>query len=174
MRAGLIIARDGSDIEHENKYDSRLTKLTLDPDADPVHFDVITLSGGTKWTISPSDTTLHEEALFRVKHNLPFKPQFSAYFYTVGLTSTLVSQALKGMYAINQSLMVFNAVSLGDEWVEADADNQYFYIYHRARATGYGTDPWTTEGSNFTYRIRYFIFNQPGYMYVDGDTQRAQ
>lgn len=174
MKAGLLIARDGSDIEHENKYDSRLTKLTVDPDAVPTHFDVITLSGGTKWTISVGNTALYEEVLLRVKHNLPFKPQFSAYFYTTQLNSTLMSQSLKAMYTINQSLMVFNAISLGDEWVEAEADNQYFYIYHRARGTGYGVDPWVTEGSNYQFRIRYFIFNQPGYMYVDGDTQRAQ
>lgn len=174
MKYGLIIAADGSDIDHENKYDSRRTKLTLDPDADPAHFDVITLSGGTKWTISPTNTTLYQETLFRIKHNLPFKPQFSAYFLVTELNSLIMSQGLKGLYSINQALMVFNAVSLGEEWLEADADNQYFYIYHKAKASGYGMDPWTTEGSNYQFRIRYFVFNQPGYMFVDGDTQRAQ
>lgn len=174
MKSGLIIAADGSDIDHENKYDSRRTKLTLDPDADPAHFDVININGGTKWTIPATDTTLYQETLVRIKHNLPFKPQFIAYFYVTDIKSALMSNSLHALYSINQVFMVFNAINLGEEWLEADADNQYFYIYHKANAFGYGSAPWVTEGSNYQFRIRYFIFNQPGYMYIDGDTQRAQ
>ena len=176
MRAGLIIAADGSDISHDTKYDSRRKKLTVDPDADPKHFDVISLSGGTKWTISDSNRALFEEVLFKVKHNLPFNPQTLAFFYPTSIASDLFVTSVENQYSTNTALMMFNASILGEEWLEAEADNQYFYIYHRALRTddATGAGPWTTEGSNFTYRIRYFIFNQPGYMYVDGDTQRAQ
>lgn len=174
MTSGLIIAAEGSDIDHETKYDSRRTKLTVDPDANPAHFALITLGGGTQWTIPATDTTLYQETLLRIKHNLPFKPQFEAYFLVSELVSTLMSPDTKGMYSINKALMAYNVFPLGEEWLEADADNQYFYIYHRARATGHGSSPWTTEGSNYKFRVRYFIFNQPGYTYVDGDTQRAQ
>lgn len=165
MNAGLIIANTGSDISHDRIYDSRLKKLTVDPEPREKHFDVIELSGGTKWTISNSDTTIHEETLLRIKHNFPFEPQYVAYFLPIvnpygGLFLT--------SYSINQALMVFNAVGVGAEWLEASADTQYFYIKHKAQRDGLGSGNYTFYGSDFTFRIRYFIFNQPGYLLTGG------
>lgn len=168
QRIGLIIAGDSNSLKNDTVYSSQRPKLTVDPDAEPAHFDLLEdFSGGTKFSIADADTTIHEEVLLRIKHNLPFKPHIQAYFYPTTVPSGAPATARQ--YSMNMQLMLYNAIALGDEWVEAEADETYFYIMHRAVRFGFGgPDPYVFYGSDFKFRIRYFIFNQPSFLIDDG------
>jgi hypothetical protein len=166
-RVGLIIAGDSNSLKNDTVYSSQRSKLTVDPDAEPAHFDLLeNFSGGTKFSIADTDETVHEEILFQVRHNLPFKPQIQAYFYPTSVPSG--APAPQAQYSMNMQLMLYNAIALGDEWIEADADETYFYIKHKAQRFNFGgPNPYVFYGSDFQFRIRYFIFNQPSYL-IDG------
>ncbi len=166
---GLIIAGDSRSMRNEKIYDSQRSKLTVDPDAVPAHFNLLEpVSGGSKWTVYDADLRVYEEDIITpIKHNLPFTPMFLAYFYPV--TTPIGGPAASRQYSMNQQLMLFNAIGLGEEWVEATADETYFYIKHKAQRFGFGggPDPYTFYGSDYQFRIRYFIFNQPTFL-IDG------
>ena len=174
-RAGIIIGTDGSSIEHDTIWDSRLTKLTVNPDADPPHFDLIPdLPGGTAFSIPSNDTIPRTEILFKVKHNLPFKPDCLAFFYPIKVPSSFNSNLV--LYSQNRLWMIVNAIGMGIEYVWAEADTQYFYIKHLAQsdgtfASGHDTDPKVFFGNAFHFRVRYFIFNQPSHIIDGGEVQ---
>lgn len=159
---GLIIAGESRTLDNDTIYNSRRKKLTVDPEMTPPHFDLLqNFSGGTKWTMQPGDEK--EEILLRVPHNMPFKPMFYAYFLqtaTGGQSSPFAQQ-----YSTNISLMLFNAAGVGEEDLYADADEENFYIKHRAISTD--SVAHTALGSDFSFTIRYFIFNQPTFL-LDG------
>lgn len=165
---GLRIAGDSRSMRNETIYDSQRSKLTVDPDAVPAHFDLLEpVSGGSKWSVADTDERLYEEVLVQIKHNLPFKPMYQAYFYPVTVPSG--APAASRQYSMNMQLMLFNAIALGEEWVEADADETYFYIKHKAQRFNFGgPNPYVFYGSDFQFRIRYFIFNQPAFLIDDG------
>lgn len=166
-RVGLIIAGESKSLKNDTVYNSQRSKLTVDPDAEPAHFDLLEdFSGGTKFSIADADLSLHEEDLLKIKHGLPFKPQIQVYFYptTVPAGASVTAR----QYSMNMQFMTYNAIVLGDEWMEADADETYFYIKHKAQRYGWGgPDPHVFYGSDFKFRIRYFIFNQPSFL-IDG------
>lgn len=164
---GLKIAGESRSMRNETIYDSQRSKLTVDPDASPAHFDLLEpVSGGSKWSVADTDERLYEEVLVQIKHNLPFKPMFLAYFYPT--SAPIGSVANTRQYSVNMALMLFNAISLGEEWLEADADETYFYIKHKAQRFNFGgPNPYVFYGSDFQFRIRYFIFNQPSFL-IDG------
>jgi hypothetical protein len=164
---GLKIAGDSRSMRNETIYDSQRSKLTVDPDATPAHFDLLEpFGGGTKWSVADTDVRLYEEVLLQIKHNLPFKPMFLAYFYPV--TTPVGGTAASRQYSVNKQLMLFNAISLGQEEIYADADETYFYIKHQAQRFNFGgPNPYVFYGSDYQFRIRYFIFNQPSFL-IDG------
>lgn len=150
-RAGLIIAGRSGSFKSETIYNSNLSKLTVDPDIDPPHLDIIdNLSGGTKWVIPSGDGVLREETLLRIKHNMPFIPQVQAY-----LRSTVSKQ-----YGTNSYLMVYNLAD-NTEWVDVETDEEWVYIIHRAQRDLSASGSWTASGSDITLIVRYFIFNRP-------------
>ena len=164
---GLLIAGKAGSMDRDQIYDSRKPKLTLDPAPTPPHFDLLQdFKGGTKFTL-PDAQVSQEEILFQIKHGLPFTPMFAVYF-----TQTKTPpdrRALLSQYSINMSLMLYNAIALGEEWVYADADETYFYIKHKAERFGYGDgSSYTFLGSDFEFRIRYMIFNRPTYLLPGG------
>lgn len=166
---GLVIASESGSMERDQIYDSRKPKLTLDPKPNPPHFDVLeNFPAGTKFVIDNADTTVHEEILFQVRHGLPFTPMFAAFLYPTSMPAERRAANGSAQYSINLALMLFNAIGLGEEAIYADADETYFYIKHKAQRFGYG-DPgnYTFYGSDFQYRIRYMIFNQPTFL-IDG------
>ena len=166
-RVGLIIASEAGSMERDQIYDSRKPKLTLDPKPNPPHFDVLqNFSAGSKWTM-PDAAGVNEEVLFKVKHGLPFKPMYAAFFYPTSVPAARKSNS-PSQYSINLALMLYNAFGLGEESLYADADETYFYIKHKAERFGGGDGTsYTFYGSDFQYRIRYMIFNQPSFL-IDG------
>lgn len=167
-KIGLKIAGESRSMRNETIYNSQLSKLTVDPDAVPAHFDLLEpVGGGSKWSVADTDERLYvEDVITPIKHNLPFTPMFLAYFYPV--TAPTGSVANTRQYSVNMALMLFNAISLGEEWLEAEADDTYFYIKHKAQRFNFGgPNPYVFYGSDFQFRVRYFIFNQPTFL-IDG------
>lgn len=164
MRSGLVIANADGNLRQHQIYDTRKKKLTVDVNIEPPHLNIIeSLSGGTKFSVAAADTSLKEETLLTIPHQLGFKPMFLVYFYPTK-TPDLFSGSLR-QYSINMAFMLYNAIALGDEWLEADADNINLYIKHKAIRFGFGgPDPYVFYGSDYTYRIRYMIFNVPSYL----------
>lgn len=163
---GLVIAGEDGSIEKNQLYDSRKSKLTIDSKPNPPHFDVLeNFSGGTKWTL-PNVEVSKEETLFRLEHNFPFTPMFVCFFFPTSVPVDVTSG--RNQYSINLSLMLFNRITLGEERILAKVDDTYFYIKHTAERYGFG-DPGdhTFYGSDYQYRIRYMIFNQPTFI-IDG------
>lgn len=169
QRYGLVIASEEGSLTRNQLYDSNKPKLTMDPKPNPPHFDLIdNLPAGTRWTLANEDVS-KEEVLFQVKHNLPFTPMFISYFYPVVVPEDRQSGVAR-QYSINQALMLFNAVGLGEERLYADADDTYFYIKHKAQRWGWsgGVANYTFYGNQFEYRVRYMIFNQPTFILEGG------
>lgn len=167
---GLVIANESGDLENNQIYDSRKAKLTLDPKPEPPHFDVLTDFGaGTKFVIDNADTAIRTEVLFQIEHGLPFTPMYSAFFLATTTPPDYVGR--KDLYSLNKALILYNAIGLGEEMIYAEADETYFYIKHAAQRFGYG-DPgnYTFFGSDFKFRIRYMIFNQPTFLIPGGIT----
>lgn len=166
---GLIIAGENGSLSRNQLYDSRKPKLTLDPKPNPPHFDVLeNFPAGTKWTM-PNVEATNEEILFQVKHGLPFTPMFAAFFYPTSMPAERRAANGSAQYSINLALMLFNAIDLGQERIWAEADEDYFYIKHSASRYGYGdATNYTFYGSDFQYRIRYMIFNQPTFIIEGG------
>jgi hypothetical protein len=166
---GLIIAGQSRRLDNDTIYNSRRKKLTVDPESVPPHFDLLeNFSGGTKWVV-PTDE-YREEILLQIPHNMPFKPMFYAYFLQTSFPGGSAGP-FAAQYSTNISLMLFNAVGLGQEELFADADEDNFYIKHRFQSTtgfGGGGDA-TAYGDDYKFTIRYFIFNQPSFLFEGGE-----
>lgn len=162
MRAGIIIAKDDGNLRQHQLYDSRKAKLTVDPGVSPPHIGILDdFGGGTKFIIPASDTTTHVETLLMIKHNLTFKPMFLSYFYAK--TAPTIYVGNKARYWINQALMSYNAFN-GTEKIYSEADETNFYIKHSLVRAGGAPDPYTGFGSDYVFRIKYMITNQPSYL----------
>lgn len=162
---GLIIAGDSRTLNNDTIYNSRRKKLTVDPEMTPPHFDLLQdFSGGTKWIMQPND--VKEEILLQVPHNMPFVPMFYVYFLQSDTSRVSGTSTFAKQYSTNISLMLFNAVGVGEEDIYADADESYFYIKHRAMSTDNVAH--TAYGSDFRFTVRYFIFNQPTFLIPGG------
>lgn len=165
-RVGLIIAGDSKRLDNDTVYNSQRKKLTVDPNAVPAHFDLLqNFSGGTKWTAVPIGEERIED-LLKIRHEMPFTPMTYAYFLqtsTPGAAGTFKSQ-----YSTNISLMLFNAVGVGEEEVYATADDTFFYIKHRFKTSTLSAGPQNAYGSDFKFSIRYFIFNVPAFLIPGG------
>lgn len=140
-------------------YDSRKKKWTVDVRADPKHLDVFELDGGTKFTKDKGASTYTEEILFRIEHKMPFPPEFLSFFYTVDAPAG--ESASIGTYTQNRAFMLTNAASTGEEGLFAQVDDTYFYIKHFVETFGSGSGDHTFHGSDYLFRFRYEILNQP-------------
>lgn len=167
---GLVIAGETGSLDRDQLYDSRKPKLTMDPKPNPPHFDLLeNFSAGTIWSFPAGSTDRQrEEDLLKIRHGLPFTPMFAAFFVPTSTPSEY--RGRQAQYSINLALMVYNAAAYGEEWLEATADETYFYIKHKVNA--FGGDAYTFLGSKFQYRVRYMIFNQPSFIIEGGIVPR--
>jgi hypothetical protein len=161
-RVGLAIADDSGDLGTDAVFDTSRQKLTVDLDASPKHFDILPkFNAGTKFYSDGSGNKSFEETLFKIEHKLPFEPMIQAFFLRVlaEKDATISEIGLAPQYSINTAPIIFNAMGLGSEWLEATADSKYFYIKHYVESTV--ITPYTFVGSDAVYRVRYMILNQP-------------
>lgn len=155
---GVAFAEDGKDMaDGKWHFDSRKPKWTVDIKATPPHLKVFPMDGGTKWTIGPTPAYM-EEVLFSVEHHMLFPPEFLCFFY---ITDAPAGHAVEiGHYTSNQSFMNYNNITLGAEGLFAFVDDKYFYIKHYAE-TYINPTTSTFDGSDFKFRVRYELLNQP-------------
>lgn len=166
-RIGLIIAGESKRLNNDTIYNSQRKKLTVDPEPNPPHFDLLeNFSGGTKWTSVPIGEERIED-LLKIRHGMPFTPMTYAYFLQTS-TPAGVSGPFKAQYSANISLMLFNAAGVGEEEVYATADDTFFYIKHRFKTSTLSAGPQNAYGSDFKFNIRYFIFNLPTFLIPGG------
>lgn len=166
-RVGLIIAGESKRLDNDTIYSSQRKKLTVDPEPQPPHFDLLeNFSGGTKWTAVPIGE-YREEYLVRIRHNMPFIPMSYAYFLQTSLP-TGFGTTFKAQYSTNISMMLYNAVGVGEEALIAGADETYFYIKHYFQCSTLSAGPQNAYGSDFQFTIRYFIFNLPTFLIPGG------
>ena len=163
---GLIIAGNSKRLDNDTIYNSQRKKLTVDPDKTPPHFDLLqNFSGGTKWTAVPIGEERVED-LLKIRHGMPFTPMVYAYFLQTSVPGG--TGTFKAQYSTNISLMLFNAVGVGEEEIWATADETYFYIKHRFKTSTMSAGPQNAYGSDFKFTIRYFIFNVPTFIIPGG------
>lgn len=160
---GMAVSDSRHDMhEHEWINDTSKVKWTVDLDRDPKHVQIIdNLPGGTKWVMDNAVAQSKVETLFAMKHGMPFPPKFLCYFYTKDAPSGF-SGAI-GQYMINHAFMLVNAVSIGEEGLYCEVDDTYFYIKHFADSFGFGTGNNTYYGSDYKFRVRFELLNQPAY-----------
>lgn len=163
---GMAVARPGkamSDGDWIN--DTRLEKLTVDLDQTEPHLRLFELRGGTKWSVVPSSVSYIEETIFSMKHNMPFKPKFLCFFYTVD--TPVGFGANIGAYTQNHAYMLYNAFGIGEEGLYAYVDETHFYIKHFFETFGFGGASFTAYGSDYLFRIKFEILNQPAFYFGD-------
>lgn len=158
---GLVIPDSSGDFGVGAVFNSTRQKLTIDFEADPKHFDILSnFNAGTRFYTDGSGNKSFEETLFQIEHKLPFTPMVQTFFFNTA------GGAVAQQYSINKAPIVFNAFGLGSEWLEATADSQNFYIKHYVESQS--TFPYTFVGSNAVYRVRYMILNQPTILIAGG------
>ena len=148
--------------EHDWLNDTSKVKWTIDLDRDPPHVQILdNFPGGTKWTLDSTQNNSLVETLFAIKHGMPFKPKFLCYFYTKNAPSGFSGSI--GQYTLNHAWMLTNAISIGEEGLYAEVDDTYFYIKHFVDTFAFGTGTNTFYGSDYKFRVRFMILNQPAY-----------
>ncbi len=162
-RFGMAVAAEGKSMQDGGWLnDTRKPKWTVDIERDPPHLQVLdNFPGGTKYTLNSAQANSIVETLFAMKHNMPFPPQFLCFFYTIDAPSGFANAL--GRYTQNKAFMVFNAIGLGEEGLYAEVDDEYFYIKHFVDTFAFGSGTNTFYGSDFKFRIRFELLNQPAF-----------
>jgi len=160
-QCGIASAGDRRNMQDGGwKNDTRKVKLAVNLDRTPPHLQILEdFSGGTQWVVNLASATDLEEILFEMKHGLPFKPKVLCYFKTIDTPIALA--ALIGQYQQTYATMLTNAFPNGEEWLEATADAENFYIKHKVSVPGFGTGAYTYYGSDYKFRVRFEILNIP-------------
>jgi hypothetical protein len=144
-------------------YQTSSDTLQVDITQDPSHIDVIdplkSLSVFSPVVANSSDHKYQEEILFQIEHLIPFKPDFTCYFYLVDSPFP----ADIGNYRLD-----YYRIGQGGEYIRAFTDEKYFNIVHSASVTGGPgvgvTYPytWTIDnGSKMKFRVKYMIHPVP-------------
>lgn len=151
---------DASDVIYTSENDT----LQVDITQDPSHIGTINpLKKAAVFSITVAnafDYQYREETLFQIEHNLPFKPNFTCYFYLYD--SPYPTEI--GSYRLD-----YIRIGMGGEYIYADTDEKYFYIKHSAAVTGTPFFPqppypytWTISGANErALRVKYMIHPMP-------------
>lgn len=159
--SGILIAEDNKAIQDGDiAQDTRLKRWAVDVERDPPHLQVIERRGGTKWTLNTNNEYYIEEAIFTLKHGMPFPPAFLCFFRTIDGPDVSAIDA----YTQDHAFMLYNAIGLGEEGLYAKVDDENFYIMHFVETFGFlGSGDHTFYGDDFLFRIRFELLNQPAF-----------
>ncbi len=157
---GMAAAKRGHDMsEGDWLNDTSKVKWSADLERDPKHVLIMeNFRGGTKWTIPANTPTRYIETLYAIRHGMPFPPKFLCYFYARDAPSAQVGAV--GQYMIGYAYMLTNAFPMGEEGIFCEVDDEWFYIKHYVETVA-GNSANTFYGSDYNFRVRYMLLNQP-------------
>lgn len=154
-RYGLIIAADGTAINHErNKVDTRRPHFIVDLEADPAHMQIWNGSAGTAYT-DPGTLTTQKEILFSVKHTYKFVPFSIAYFYINSYQGQTTDPAVTGyggeFYLLSGSNGGVNDV------ITYEVTATEFRIIHELLSFGLGPTGYVSPAPDFNINVKFYI-----------------
>ena len=159
---GMFFARSPRDMQRGDYiYDSRRPKLTADPFADPPHIDIKETDGGSDITISQGEW--HEETLFEIEHNLTYVPHVWVFFNIVESPNET-----EGAFSLNSAILYPQANF--DSEIRVDVDEDRIKVERVIEGTALDEDEEEeVNGSDFTIKVRYIIFNREYIEMFHGD-----
>jgi hypothetical protein len=167
MTTGIIFSNNG--IENGKfEYDSRKQKVIMNLKQVPKHVDVIEMDGGTvphSTSTSGSLSLVLSEVLFRIEHNMPFKPRVEGFFDVTeqgkihgGVLDNSPGPGV-GAYYRNWLPLITNAFGYGEEQIVMEIDSVYITVKHTAYT--WGSTEFFGIGNNCKFNFRYLITNLP-------------
>lgn len=134
-------------------FDSSKDHLLLDLNADPAHFDTVTVTGSP---LSVNSTTL-TESVFKIKHKLPYTPVVWAFMYQTGQVSGSGLLTFGTFYK-----NFYSYVTLGGSVIDQlniKVNDTFFEIIHTTEAPS----PYVSIADANPVAIKYYIFSRPAF-----------
>lgn len=153
---GIFIAKPGTIISDNSfDFDSRRKHLLVDLDANPKHFDVLSITGTAIHSTGSGNTAT--ENLLQIAHGLPYIPKIETYIFDSGNFNLYAGSGsyYRGRYYYNS--LYGPAVT---DTIYGFVDATYYYIKHdfTVAAAGGGN----STAPSYPLKIKYYIFSNKG------------
>lgn len=138
-------------------FDSTKGHLLVDPNANPSHFQIVTITGNPLTNTVPNVPV--SEVLLQVPHKLPYTPFVDAYFFLAGAAPNNPDQYFQltdSYYHYFFSYVNVGSLLRSDVTIKVD-DVNLTVTHTYNNVTGTGTD------SPVPIKMKYTIFSNQGY-----------
>lgn len=118
-------------------------------------FDVISIPGGTAFSIDLSTVVTDTEQLFTITHGLGYVPQT----YVVFSPILIGSGQTAGQTGYNEEIVILASGGTGTDVIDYTVNEDTFTINHTLTCDGSGSGSYTSTANLYTLQVKYLICN---------------